>query len=167
MVSRIPSCIRRIWSLTIACDTSSDRCRMPVGPRDRLGGGSVVPYQHAQQGGQGTPVVCVAEDTPLTVCVASRKPILMCECLIQHGMEEVNPRIGIRLRHPKELTLHCLHRIRLYICQHEELFVGDRRSRTKIIGPVTTARTGLPIEGAVLPIGCQRVLDMRQQRGTF
>ena len=41
-------------------------------------------------------------------------------------MEEVNPLIGIRLRHPKELTLHFLNRILFHIRQNEELFVSYR-----------------------------------------
>jgi hypothetical protein len=46
--------------------------------------------------------------------------------LIQHGMEEVNPLIRIRLRHPKELALHFLNRMLFHIRQNEELFVDCR-----------------------------------------
>ena len=77
----------------------------------------------------------------------------MCSCLIQHGMEEMNSLIRIRLGHPKELSLHFLNGVLFHIRQNEELFVGYRRQRTIVIGSVTTARAGLPIDGAVLQIG--------------
>jgi hypothetical protein len=41
-------------------------------------------------------------------------------------MEEMNPLIRMRLRHPKELTLQFLNRILFYIRRNEELFVGYR-----------------------------------------
>ena len=91
----------------------------------------------------------------------------MCSCLIQPGMEEMNPRIRIRLRHPKERPLPFLNGMLLHIRQNEELFVSDRGSRTMVIGTVTPARTGLPIHRAVLQIGRHRVFERRQQRGKF
>jgi hypothetical protein len=92
---------------------------------------------------------------------------LLGSCLIQHGMKEVNPRIRMRWRHAQELTLHFLTRILFHIRQNEEQFVGYRGSRTRVVRTVTSARTGLPIDRTVLPIGRQRVLKMRQQRGNF
>jgi hypothetical protein len=41
-------------------------------------------------------------------------------------MEEMNPRIGVRLSHPKELALHFLDGMLLHIRQHAEEFVGHR-----------------------------------------
>jgi hypothetical protein len=46
--------------------------------------------------------------------------------MIQHRMEEMNPRIGMRLGHPKELSLHFLNGILFHIRQNEEPFIGDR-----------------------------------------
>jgi hypothetical protein len=48
----------------------------------------------------------------------------MGSCVIQPGMKAVNPLIGIRWRHPQELTLHFLKRMLFQIRQHEEQFVG-------------------------------------------
>jgi hypothetical protein len=91
----------------------------------------------------------------------------MGSCLIQHGLKQVNPLMRIRLRHAKELTLHFLNGILFHIRQNEEQFVGYRGSRTRGVGTVTSARTGVPIDRAVLQVGRQRVLEMRQQRGKF
>jgi hypothetical protein len=96
-----------------------------VGPRGRLAGGAVAPYPHANKGGPRDtlgPFGC--EPHRYIVSVASGEQLLMGSCLIQHGMQEVNPLIGIRLRHAKELSLHCLDRILFHIRQNEELFVG-------------------------------------------
>jgi hypothetical protein len=70
--------------------------------------------------------------------------------LIQHGLQEVNPRMGMRWRHATELSLHCLTRLLFHIRQHEELCGGSCGSRTMVVCTVTTARTGVPINGAVL-----------------
>jgi hypothetical protein len=45
---------------------------------------------------------------------------------MQHGMEEMNPLIGVRLGHPKELSLHLLERILFHVGQDEESFVCHR-----------------------------------------
>jgi hypothetical protein len=86
---------------------------------------------------------------------------------IQHRMQEMNPLMGIPLGHPKELPLYCLNGILFHIRQHEEPCVGYGGERTIVIGTVTTARARWPIDGAVLQIGRQRVLDMRQPCGEF
>jgi hypothetical protein len=41
-------------------------------------------------------------------------------------MEEMNPRIGVRLGHPKELSLHFLDGMLFHIRQNKEEFVGHR-----------------------------------------
>ena len=48
----------------------------------------------------------------------------MGSCLMQHGMEAVNLRIRLRLRHPQELSLHFLNGTRFTSRQHAELCVG-------------------------------------------
>ena len=91
----------------------------------------------------------------------------MRSSMIQHSMEERNPLIGMRLGHPKELALYLLDGVLCQGGQHEEQFVRHRRSGTVVIRTVTTACAGLPIDGAVLQIGRQRALEMRQQRRAF
>jgi hypothetical protein len=82
-------------------------------------------------------------------------------------MEEMNPLIGIRLGHPKELSLHLLDGILFQVGQNEEQFVRRRGQGTIVIRTVAAACAGLPINGAVPQIGAQRVLEKRQQRGEF
>jgi len=50
----------------------------------------------------------------------------MRQGLIQHRMEEMNPLIGVRLGHPKELSLDFLDGILFQIGQNEEQFVRHR-----------------------------------------
>jgi hypothetical protein len=42
-------------------------------------------------------------------------------------VEEMNPLVGIRLGHPKELSLHLLDGMLFYIRQNKEELVGYRR----------------------------------------
>jgi hypothetical protein len=91
----------------------------------------------------------------------------MGSCVIQHEMPQVHPRIRMRLRPPQALPWHFLTRMLFHLRQHEEPFVGARGSRTRGVGPVTSARTAGPIDRAVLQRGRQRALDMRPQRGEF
>ena len=79
----------------------------------------------------------------------------------------MNPRVGIRLRHPKELALHFLAGMLFQIGQDEEPLVGHRQQRTGVIRRVAAACAGLPINGAVLHIRHQRLLEMGQQRREF
>jgi hypothetical protein len=79
----------------------------------------------------------------------------------------MNPRVRMRLTHPKELALHLLNRMLFQVGQHEEAFVRDRGQWTGAIGTIATARAGVPINRAVLPVGHKRLLDMRQQGHTF
>ncbi len=82
-------------------------------------------------------------------------------------MEEMNPLIGVRLGHPKELALHLLERILFQVGQGEELFVCHCGYRTIVIRTVAAACAGLSINGAVSQIGHQRVLERGQQRREF
>jgi hypothetical protein len=79
-------------------------------------------------------------------------------------MAEMKPRIGVRLRHPKELTLHLLDGMLLHGGQHDEPFIRHRRYGTGVIRTLAAARAGLPSHGAVPPIGHQHVLERGQQR---
>jgi hypothetical protein len=47
--------------------------------------------------------------------------------MIQHRMEEMNPLMGIRLGHPKELPLDFLDGVLFHGGQDEEQFVRYRR----------------------------------------
>jgi hypothetical protein len=87
--------------------------------------------------------------------------------MIQHGMAPMNPLVRMRWGHPKELSWDFLDGILLQIGQHQEQFVRHRGSGTMVIQTVTTACTGVPIDGAVPHIGPSRVLEMRQQRREF
>jgi hypothetical protein len=87
--------------------------------------------------------------------------------VLQHAMQEVNPRMRMRWRHPKELTWHFLTRVLCHIRQHDQPFVRHRRQGTMVIRTVTSAGTGLAIHGAVLQIGRSRALNMWPQRGQF
>jgi hypothetical protein len=51
----------------------------------------------------------------------------MCSGEIQSRMEKMNPLVGIRLRHPNELSWHLLNGIRFHRGQKEEELVGYRR----------------------------------------
>jgi hypothetical protein len=101
------------------------------------------------------------------ISISSWEEFLMGYRMIQHRMEEMNPFIGIRLGHPKELPLDFLDGVLFYVGQDEEQFVRYRRQGTVVIRTVTSAGAGLPIDRAVLQIGHERPLEMRQQRREF
>ena len=79
----------------------------------------------------------------------------------------MNPLVGIRLGHAKELSLHLLDGILFHVGQDEEPLVGHRWETTGVIRTIAATRAGLPINGAVLPIRHQCVLEMGQQRCEF
>ena len=66
--------------------------------------------------------------SPRAACLSRRlsglEATLVCQRLIQHGMEEMNPLVRIGLGYPNELPLHCLDRILFHIGQDEEQLVG-------------------------------------------
>jgi hypothetical protein len=70
-----------------------------------------------QQGGQ-------------VVGCTGRQQLLVRQGLIQHWMQQMNPRVRMRLGHPKELSLHLLNRMLFHVGQNEEPFVGRRWERT-------------------------------------
>jgi hypothetical protein len=88
----------------------------------------------------------------------------MGEGMIQHRREAMNPLMGVRLGHPTELSVDLWDGVLCHVGQAEAPCGRSRRSRPVVIRPVTSAGAGLPIDGAVLHIGHQRPLDMRQQR---
>lgn len=147
---------------------SSGRCRRPPGPRARLDGGAVVQDQQAQTGGQRAPRRPLGCE-PRRSCgsVASGKARLRGSGVSAHRMKEVPPLRGRRLRQAPELTVHVLQRMLCHLRQHEEPCVGSRRDRTRGGGPVTSARTGVPIARAVPPRGRQGRRERRRPRGTF
>jgi hypothetical protein len=68
--------------------------------------------------------LCGREEGGSLVGRTGRQQLLLSSCLIQHRMEERNPLVGIRLGHPKELSLHFLERMLFQVGRHKEQFVG-------------------------------------------
>jgi hypothetical protein len=60
-----------------------------------------------------------------------------------------------------------LNRVLFHIRQNAQQFVRHRRQGTMVIRTVTSAGTGLAINGTVLQIGRSCALNMWQQRGKF
>jgi hypothetical protein len=83
---------------------------------------------------------------------------------MQHGMQAMNPLIGMRLGHAKELPLHCLTGLLCQIRQHKEACVGYRGSGTRVIRTVAADRARRPINGMGLHVGHKGLLTRRQQR---
>jgi hypothetical protein len=141
---------------------------MLVALRDRSGGGSAVQCHHANKEDGGSAVCRLRLEHRGKRCGGSGwKQFLVGYGVIQHAMQEVNPRIRMRWRHSKELTLHFLNRVLFHIRQHAQPFVRHRRQGTMVIRTVTSAGTGLAINGTVLQIGRSCALNMWQQRGKF
>jgi len=78
-------------------------------------------------------------------------------------MEEMNPLIGVRLGHSKELSLHFLDGILFQIRQNKEELVGHRGSGTRLIRPVAADRARLPINGMGLHVVHKGLLNMRKK----
>jgi hypothetical protein len=98
---------------------------------------------------------------------AGRTPRVMGSGLVQHGVEEMHPRMGVRLGHPQELSLPLRDGMLCHVGQHAAPCVRPRGPGTMVIRTVAAARAGLPITGAVLQIGHQRGLEMGQPRDEF
>ena len=82
--------------------------------------------------------------------------------MIQHRMEEMNPLIGVRLGHPKELSLDLLDGVLFHVGQDEEPCVRYRRSGTGVRRTVTSAGAGVPINRAGRHIPLQGLLKHGQ-----
>jgi hypothetical protein len=78
-------------------------------------------------------------------------------------MEEMNPRMGIRLGHPTEVAWHFLDGMLFQLGQNAEPLVGHRGSGRGVIRTIAAARTGLSINGVVCQIGPQCVFERRQE----
>jgi hypothetical protein len=87
--------------------------------------------------------------------------------LIQHGVAEMKPLMGVRLGHPEELSLHCVAGMLLQGGQDAEPCVGHGGSRTMVIRPVTAAGAGWPSKGALPHLGGKRMRARGQQRREF
>jgi hypothetical protein len=96
-----------------------------------------------------------------------RKPLVVRQGLIPHRMQQMQPRVRRRWRHPQELSLPLLERMLLHVSQAEEPLGGRRWERTGGRRTRAAARAGLPLNRAVMPGGHQRRLDMGQQSLTF
>jgi hypothetical protein len=75
----------------------------------------------------------------------------------------VNPLVGIRLGHPKQLPLELLERIGLQVAQDEEQLIRHGRSGTMRIRALAAARAGLPINGAGPQVPREGLRQMGQQ----
>lgn len=79
-------------------------------------------------------------------------------------MEEMNPRIRMRLGPPKELPWHVLTGMRFQIPQKTQEVVGAGGSGTGVIRPGAADRARLPINGMGWPGGHKGRLKRRQPR---
>jgi hypothetical protein len=84
--------------------------------------------------------------------------------MLPHRMAEMTPLRGGRWGHPTEWSLDLVDGVLLHGGQDEAPVVRSRRYRTVVRRTVTSACAGWPSDGAVLPRGHQRPLDMRQPR---
>jgi hypothetical protein len=96
-------------------------------PLDRPGGGSGARSHHAKQGGRHIRRPVGRQHGGSLIGIAGWEQLLMRSGVIQHGMQEMNPLIRMRLGHAKELSLYVLDGILFDIGQHEEQLVGYRR----------------------------------------
>ena len=83
---------------------------------------------------------------------------------MQDSRQEMNPVLRVGVGHPTAWSLHCLNGMLLHRGQHAELVVGCGGQRALLRGAIAPAGAGLPITGAVLPRGDQRLRDMGRQR---
>ena len=104
----------------------------PFGPIEKKGGGSRGCGRWRRQP-RGQVVGCT-----------SWTPLLGGQGLIQHRMPQMHPRVRMRWRPPKELSLQRLNRMLFHRGQDEEPCVGRRWERTGVIRRVAAARAGCP-----------------------
>jgi hypothetical protein len=134
---------------------------MLVALRDRSGGGAAVQGHHANKGGRGSLVRRLRLDHRGKRCSgAGWQPCLVSSCLMQHGMQPMNPCMRIRLTHPDELALPLLKGVLLHVGQDAASCVGHRRHGTGVIRTVAATRARLPITRTVMPGGHQRLLNI-------
>jgi hypothetical protein len=139
---------------------------MPVGLLDRLGGGSVAPYHHANKGRRGPRLALFAGQERRELSRrAGWQPLLLPSRVVQHGMEEMNPRSGMRLTHPQELSLQCLNGVLLHIGQDEEQRIRHRGYGRGLIRTVAAARARVSIKGVVCHVRQPGVFERRQEGG--
>jgi hypothetical protein len=74
-------------------------------------------------------------------------------------MEQVNPRVRMRLTHPEELSWHLLNRMLFQVGQNEEQFVCERGQWTGVIRTIAATGAGVSIDRAVLQLGDQSPLE--------
>jgi hypothetical protein len=82
-------------------------------------------------------------------------------------MEEMTPRIRMRVGQAKELPWYFLNGMLFHIRQNTEEFVGYCGSETRVIRLVAADRASLPIKAMVVPGGHKGVLNRRPQRLEF
>ena len=104
--------------------------RLPCrgGTQEANGTGLIDPYHHAKKGGGRLRFRLVSREAGGSfISRACGKQVLVSYRPIQYRMEPMNPRIRIRLGHPKALALHFRHGMRFQLGQHEEPLVSHRR----------------------------------------
>ena len=91
------------------------------------GDGGVAQYHHAQKGGRGPLLgLCAGQERRALGSGTSGQQPWLGYGLMQHRVEELKPLIRIRLRHPKELALHCLNGVLFQISQNKKPLVSHR-----------------------------------------
>jgi hypothetical protein len=79
----------------------------------------------------------------------------------------MNPRVGMRLTPPKELSLPFLHGVLLHRGQDDEQRIRHRGSGRGLIRTVAAARARVSIEGVVFHVRQPGVVERRQEGGEF
>jgi hypothetical protein len=144
------------------------RCRILVGLLDRLRGGSVAPYHPANKGGRGPLLGLFAGQERRSLSSrAGWQPLLLPSSVVQHGMEELNPLMGMRLPHPKELAVHCLNGVLFHRGPDEEPLIRHRGSGRGLIRTVAAARARVSITGVVFHVSQPGVFEKWQEGGEF
>jgi hypothetical protein len=159
-VSAIP---RRVGS----CATSAGCCRRPAGPLERLHGGAVVQGHQAHKGGEGHPPAVGRRASrpqhPPCELGATLKALRQASAPPRGEASTDEPPLGIApsvVLVPRGWGL-------CHSGPPDKPCVRHRRSGTSVIRTVTTGWAGWPSAGAGLPLGRQRVRDIRPQRRDF
>jgi hypothetical protein len=98
---------------------------------------------------------------------AGRTPFWVCEGLMSHRRQDVNPFVRGRVPPPQELALHLVTGSLVPVGQKAEPRVRDRGPRTGVLGTIAATRAGLPSKRAVTPVGHHRLLERGQHTLPF
>ena len=134
-------------------------------PRVPLGGGAVVQSHPAKQGGLRRVSHPLGREPPRSrIGRTGGQELLAGSGLMPHRLEEMHPRVRLRLGPATELPLHGLNGVLCHLRQHQEACVGYGGSGTRVIGRVAADCARRPRHGMVRHVGHQGPLKRRQQR---